>query len=150
MFPRIEELGACDFGEDADMCGDTLAEVIEDCPRKKSKIFNQQTIRELRTLLSYSDEEIQRASKSVINLNPTAYIDDPPNWGRFPTLRAFWTAVLESFESYIAIQEAERAQDTFADIIESSKPGCKTTQPVPILRKTLLGMSYYVQTSPRR
>lgn len=32
MFPRIKNLGASSFDEDADLFGDTLAEAIEDAP----------------------------------------------------------------------------------------------------------------------
>lgn len=104
MFPRLENIGSGEFGEDADMYGDTLVEIIENAPRWHSVIFNQQTIRELKTFLSYTDEEIDRASSlALIRRSPTEEVEEPPNWGRFPTVRAFWAAVLESFENDAAL-----------------------------------------------
>ncbi|ASC06664.1 hypothetical protein S101468_02454 [Acetobacter pasteurianus subsp. pasteurianus] len=38
MFPRIKNLGASSFGEDADLFGDTLAEAIEDAPQGRLKM----------------------------------------------------------------------------------------------------------------
>lgn len=131
MFPRLRDFKSGEFGEDADLYGETLAEIIGNAPKNYTLIFNQDTIREIRTLLSYTDEEIERTSKAVINLNPTVEIDDPPNWGRFPSLRAFWTAVLDSFENNVAMQNAESAEHSPADITDSAGPGCNATPPAP-------------------
>jgi hypothetical protein len=150
MFPRLENIGSGEFGEDADMYGDTMAEIIENAPRWHSLIFNQQTIRELKTFLSYTDEEIDRASSlALIQRSPTEAVKEPPNWGRFPTLRAFWTAVLESFENNVTTQEAESAGHSCSDVVESTEPDCRATNPVPIVQKTLSGMTYYLHTNKR-
>lgn len=150
MFPRLENIGNGEFGEDTDMYGDTMAEIIENAPRWHSLIFNQQTIRELKTFLSYTDEEIDRASSlALIQRSPTEEVEEPPNWGRFPTLRAFWTAVLESFENNVTAQEAESAGHSCSDVVESTEPDCRATNPVPIVQKTLSGMTYYLHTNKR-
>jgi hypothetical protein len=149
MFPCLRSFGAGEFGEDADMFGDTLEEVIKDAPKGYDLILNQKTIRELRTLLSYTDKEIDLASRALIRISPTEEVEEPPNWGRFPTLRAFWTAVLESFENNVTAQEAESAGHSSSDVIESTEPDCRATNPVPIVQKTLSGMTYYLHTNKR-
>ncbi|MFT8656667.1 MAG: hypothetical protein ABF785_08195 [Acetobacter papayae] len=131
MFPRLRDFKSGEFGEDADLYGETLAEIIGNAPKNYTQIFNQETIREIRTLLSYTDEEIERTSKAVINLNPTVEIDDPPDWGHFPSLRTFWTAVLGSFEHNVAMQNAEDAKHSLTDITDSAGPGCNATPPAP-------------------
>ncbi|WP_179287839.1 hypothetical protein [Acetobacter syzygii] len=99
LFPRLTNLGASSFGEDPELFGDTLFEVIEDAPRMHRLPFKQQTVNELRTLLAYSDMDLDRVSWVVLGMDPTADIEEPPNWGSFPSLRAFWSAVLHAFES---------------------------------------------------
>ncbi|MFT8656668.1 MAG: hypothetical protein ABF785_08205 [Acetobacter papayae] len=131
MFPRLSSLGTCEFGEDADMCGDTLEDVIQDASVSHNRIFQQQVIDELKILLSYTDEDIARASRSLIRISPTEEVEEPPNWGRFPSLRAFWTAVLGSFENNVAMQNAEGAEHSLTDITDSAGPGCNATPPAP-------------------
>ncbi|WP_086647336.1 hypothetical protein, partial [Acetobacter sp. DsW_54] len=92
IFPRIKNLGASSFGEDADIFGDTLAEVIENAPQGHDLLFKQQTVNELKTLLACNDAEIDHASFALIAISPTEEVEEPPNWGNFPTLRAFWSA----------------------------------------------------------
>ncbi|MGD7069890.1 hypothetical protein [Acetobacter sp. AAB5] len=99
MFPRLTNLGASSFGEDADTFGDTLFEVIEDAPRGTGLPFKQQAVNELRTLLAYSDVDLDRVSWAVLSIDPTADVEEPPNWGNFPSLRVFWSAVLDAFEN---------------------------------------------------
>ncbi|ANA14982.1 hypothetical protein WG31_07460 [Acetobacter oryzifermentans] len=99
MFPRLADLGASSFGEDADTFGDTLFEAIEDAPRGTGLSFKQQAVNELRTLLAYSDVDLDRVSWAVLGIDPTADVEEPPNWGNFPSLRAFWSAVLHAFEN---------------------------------------------------
>ena len=109
MFARLADLGASSFGEDADMFGDTLAEVVEDAPQGRDIPFKLQTIAELKALLTCSDEEIRRVSKVLLGINPDAEAEEPPNWGYFPSLRAFWSAVLHAFEHDPEVQEQEDA-----------------------------------------
>ncbi|MBO1326004.1 hypothetical protein K2X14_13760 [Acetobacter sp. TBRC 12305] len=104
MFPRLGNLGTGPFGEDADTFGDTLAEVIQDEPQTRGLPFKIETIQELRTLLAGSDEEIDRVTRALIRIDPTADVEEPPNWGRFPSLRAFWSAVLHVFENDPEVQ----------------------------------------------
>ncbi|MBO1326123.1 hypothetical protein K2X14_09835 [Acetobacter sp. TBRC 12305] len=104
MFPRLTNLGASSFGEDADTFGDTLFEAIEDAPRGHRLLFKQQTVNELRTVMACSDEDIERISWAVLGIDPTAEVEEPPNWGRFPSLRAFWSAVLHTFENDPEVQ----------------------------------------------
>ena len=99
LFPRLTNLGACSFGEDPELFGDTLFEVIEDAPRGHRLPFKQQTVNELRTLLAYDDMDLDRVSWAVLGIDPTADVEEPPNWGSFPSLRAFWSAVLHAFEN---------------------------------------------------
>ncbi|MGD7069893.1 hypothetical protein [Acetobacter sp. AAB5] len=99
LFPRLADLGASSFGEDADTFGDTLFEVIEDAPRGTGLPFKQQAVNELRTLLAHSDVDLNRVSWAVLGIDPTADVEEPPNWGNFPSLRAFWSAVLDAFEN---------------------------------------------------
>ena len=99
LFPRLSNLGACSFGEDPELFGDTLFEVIEDAPRGHRLPFKQQTVNELRTLRAYDDMDLDRVSWAVLGMDPTADVEEPPNWGSFPSLRAFWSAVLHAFEN---------------------------------------------------
>ena len=131
MFPRLSSLGTCEFGEDADMCGDTLEDVIQDASVSHNRIFQQQVIDELKILLSYTDEDIARASRSLIRISPTEEVEEPPNWGRFPSLRAFWTAVLGSFENNVAVQNAKGAEHSPVDSTESAGHDCNATPPAP-------------------
>ncbi|MCE2575260.1 hypothetical protein [Komagataeibacter sp. FNDCR2] len=104
MFPRIKNLGGGTFGEDADIFGDTLREVIQHEPQTRDLPFKIQTIGELRNFLIYSDEDIERVSWVVLGINPTVAPEKPPNWGSFPNLRAFWSAVLHAFENDPEVQ----------------------------------------------
>ncbi|GCD56162.1 hypothetical protein [Acetobacter pasteurianus] len=104
MFPRIKNLAASSFGEDADLFGDTLAEAIEDAPQGRRLPFKLQTINELKTLLACNDAEIDHATLILISISPAADVEEPPNWGRFPSLRAFWSAVLHVFENDPEVQ----------------------------------------------
>ncbi|WP_141259403.1 hypothetical protein [Komagataeibacter diospyri] len=104
MFPRLADLDGGTFGEDADTFGDTLREVIQDEPQTRDLPFKRQTIRELRNFLIYSDEDIERVSWVMLGINPTVAPEEPPNWGRFPSLRAFWSAVLHAFENDPEVQ----------------------------------------------
>ncbi|MGD7069889.1 hypothetical protein [Acetobacter sp. AAB5] len=99
LFPRLTNLGASSFGEDADTFGDTLFEAIEDAPSLHLLPFKQQAVNELRTLLAYSDVDLDRVSWAVLSIDPTADVEEPPDWGNFPSLRAFWSAVLDAFEN---------------------------------------------------
>ena len=104
IFPRIKNLGASSFGEDADIFGDTLAEVVENAPRGHGLLFKKQTVNELKTLLACNDAEIDHVSFALIAISPTEEVEEPPNWGNFPTLRAFWSATLHSFENDPEVQ----------------------------------------------
>ncbi|MFT8542687.1 hypothetical protein [Acetobacter sp.] len=104
IFPRLADLGACSFGEDADIFGDTLAEVIENAPQGHDLLFKQQTVNELKNLLACNDAEIDHVSFALIAISPTEEVEEPPNWGSFPTLRAFWSAILHSFENDPEVQ----------------------------------------------
>lgn len=99
LFPRLTSLGACSFGVGADLVGDTLAEVIDDAPQGHRLPFKMQTIDELRVLLACTDADIERVSWVVLVINPTVDPEEPPNWGSFPSLRAFRSAVLHVFEN---------------------------------------------------
>lgn len=105
MFPRLTGLGASSFAEDADTYGDTLAEAIEDAPQGRDLAYKIQAIDELTTLLSFSDEDLDRASYVLISISPTEEVEEPPNWGRFPTLRTFWTTVLQTFKNDPEVQQ---------------------------------------------
>ncbi|GCE89284.1 hypothetical protein MSKU15_0885 [Komagataeibacter diospyri] len=104
LFPRLTNLGASSFGEDADTFGDTLCEVIDDAPRGHRLPFKQQAVNELRTLLSCNDAEIDHVTWALIRIDPTVEPEEPPNWGSFPSLRAFWSAVLHVFENDPEVQ----------------------------------------------
>ncbi|MCE2576549.1 hypothetical protein [Komagataeibacter sp. FNDCR2] len=106
-FDRLTGLGASSLGEDADMFGDTLEEAIQCGPRTHDLPFKLQTIDELKTLLACTDEEIARVSKALLGIDPTAEAEEPPNWGCFPSLRAFWSAVLHAFENDPEVQGAK-------------------------------------------
>ncbi|MBE7728834.1 hypothetical protein F1542_03465 [Komagataeibacter sp. FXV3] len=80
------------------MFGDTLEEAIQCGPRTHDLLFKLQTIAELKTLLACTDAEIDRVSKALLGIIPTVEPEEPPNWGSFPSLRAFWSAVLHAFE----------------------------------------------------
>lgn len=99
MFPRLKNLGASAFGEDADTFGETLYDVIHDEPYTRDLTFKVQTVHELETLLAYSKEDLQRVSSVVLGIDPTAKVTDPPDWGILPNLWAFWCAVLFSFQN---------------------------------------------------
>ncbi|NVN37869.1 hypothetical protein HUK81_13120 [Komagataeibacter swingsii] len=98
MFPCLSDLGASSLGEDSDTFGDTLTEVIQEEPQTRGLSFKKETIWELRTLLACTDAEIDRVSKALLGIIPTVEPEEPPNWGSFPSLRAFWSAVLHAFE----------------------------------------------------
>ncbi|WP_395370408.1 hypothetical protein [Komagataeibacter diospyri] len=104
LFPRLTNLGSSSFGEDPDLFGDTLFEVIDDAPRGHRLPFKQQTVNELRTLLAYDDMDLDRVSWAVLSIDPTVDPEEPPNWGSFPSLRAFWSAVLHVFENDPEVQ----------------------------------------------
>ncbi|WP_240471449.1 hypothetical protein [Komagataeibacter rhaeticus] len=105
IFKRLDDLGASSLGEDADMFGDTLEEAIQCGPRTHDLPFKLQTIAELKTLLACTDAEIDHVTWALIRIDPTADVEEPPNWGRFPSLRAFWSAVLHAFEHDPEVQE---------------------------------------------
>ncbi|GCE85228.1 hypothetical protein [Komagataeibacter diospyri] len=86
------------------MFGDTLEEAIQCGPRTHDLPFKLQTVTELRTLLACSDAEIDRISKALLGIIPVVEPEEPPNWGSFPSLRAFWSAVLHVFENDPAVQ----------------------------------------------
>mgnify|MGYP004710367679 FL=1 len=104
LFPRLADLGCGAFGEDADTFGDTLREVIQDEPQTRVLSFKWQTISELRTLLAGSDADIECVSEAVLGIIPTVAPEEPPNWGSFSNLRAFWSAVLHAFENDPEVQ----------------------------------------------
>lgn len=104
MFPRLADLGSGAFGEDADTFGDTLRDVIQDDPETRGLLFKIQAIDELRLCLTYCDEDIEHVSRVVLGINPIAEPDEPPEWGRFADLRAFWSAVLNAFENDPEVQ----------------------------------------------
>ena len=99
LFPRLKNLGASAFGEDADTFGETLYDVIHDEPYTRDLTFKVQTVHELKTLLAYSEEDLRRVSSVVLGIDPTAKVTDPPDWGDLPNLWAFWCAVLFSFQN---------------------------------------------------
>ncbi|GCE89281.1 hypothetical protein MSKU15_0882 [Komagataeibacter diospyri] len=103
-FDCLAGLGASSLGEDADMFGDTLEEAIQCGPRTHDLPFKLQTVTELRTLLACSDAEIDRISKALLGIIPVVEPEEPPNWGSFPSLRAFWSAVLHVFENDPEVQ----------------------------------------------
>ncbi|WP_025861090.1 hypothetical protein [Acetobacter papayae] len=107
MFPRLSDLGAGAFGEDADTFDDTLNEVIENDPQTRNLSFKTQAINELRILLSHSDEDIEHASRIVLGTNPIVEPEEPFDWGHFQSLRAFWSAVLHAFENDPRCRKAE-------------------------------------------
>ncbi|GCE82519.1 hypothetical protein [Komagataeibacter diospyri] len=107
IFKRLDDLGASSLGEDADMFGDTLEEAIQCGPRTHDLPFKLQTIAELRTLLACSDAEIDHITWALIRIDPTVEPEEPPNWGSFPSLRAFWSAVLHAFEHDPEVQETK-------------------------------------------
>lgn len=104
LFPRIKNLGGSVFGEDADTFGDTLRDVIQNEPQTRDLPFKWQAISELRTVLACNDAEIEHVSKAVLGIIPTVEPEEPPNWGSFPSLRAFWSAVLHAFEKDPEVQ----------------------------------------------
>jgi len=106
-FPRLSDLGAGPLGEDADMYGDTLDEAIQEGPVRHDLQFNLQTIQELQRLLSFTDEEIDRITQTwvLLSIDPTADVEEPPNWGQYHTYRAFWEAVLLAFENDPKVQK---------------------------------------------
>ncbi|MBU2654768.1 hypothetical protein [Acidomonas methanolica] len=110
-FPRLSDLGAGPLGEDADMYGDTLDEAIQEGVNCHDLQFNLQTIEELHKLLSFTDEDIDRITRTwaLNSIDPTADVEEPPNWGRYPTYRAFWEAVLRAFENDPEVQEHRSA-----------------------------------------
>jgi len=75
------------LGEGADICGDTLDEVIQDAPRSRNHLFNMQTIQELQKLLSFTDEQIDRISQTgvLLAIDPTADDTGSTLEGRCPT-----------------------------------------------------------------
>jgi hypothetical protein len=99
LFPRLKNLGASAFGEDADTFGETLYDVIHDEPYTRDLTFKVQTVHELKTVLAYSEEDLKRVSSVVLGIDPTAKVTDPPDWGDLPNLWAFWCAVLFSFQN---------------------------------------------------
>ena len=108
-FDCLAGLGASSLGEDADMFGDTLEEAIQCGPRTHDLAFKLQTIAELKTLLACTDAEVDHATWALIRIDPTADVEEPPNWGRFPNLRTFWSAVLHAFEHDPEVREQEDA-----------------------------------------
>ncbi|MFT9409604.1 hypothetical protein [Acetobacter fabarum] len=104
LFPRLTDLGTGSFGEDANIFSDTLAEAIENAPQGHDLLFKQQTVNELKTLLACNEAELNHASCALIRISPTEEVEEPPNWGSFPTLRAFWSAALHSFENDPEVQ----------------------------------------------
>lgn len=110
MFPRLTNLGASTFGEDADTFGETLYDVIHDEPYTRDLTFKVQTVNELQILLACSDEDMQRVSSIVLGIDPTADVQDPPDWGSFPGLWAFWCAVLFSFQNDPEVEAGKRIE----------------------------------------
>jgi hypothetical protein len=104
LFPRLTDLGTGSFGEDANIFSDTLAEAIENAPQGHDLLFKQQTVTELKILLACNEAELNHASFALIRISPTEEVEEPPNWGNFPTLRAFWSAVLHVFENDPEVQ----------------------------------------------
>lgn len=98
LSPRLTDRGCGAFGEDAETFGGTLREVIQDEPQTRVLSFKWQTISELKTLLAGSDTDIECVSEAVLGIIPTVAPEEPPNWGSFSNLRAFWSAVLQTFE----------------------------------------------------
>jgi hypothetical protein len=111
-FPRLADLGCGAFGEDADTFGDTLREVIESDPETRDLPFKRQTIDELKIFLTYSDRDIERISRIVLGINPTVDPEEPHDWGSFPSLRAFWSAVQHAFENDPEVQAGENLART--------------------------------------
>ncbi|WP_146851727.1 hypothetical protein, partial [Acidomonas methanolica] len=69
------------------MYGDTLDEAIQEGVNCHDLQFNLQTIEELHKLLSFTDEDIDRITRTwaLNSIDPTADVEEPPNWGRYPT-----------------------------------------------------------------
>lgn len=57
------------------------AEAIEDGHRTHDLPFKLQTIDELRILLACTDAEIDRVIGTLIRIDPTADVEESPNWG---------------------------------------------------------------------
>jgi len=95
------------LGEDPELFGDTLDEVILDCPNGHNLEFKIEAIQELRKLLSFTDEQIDRIIQTniLLAIDPTADVKDEPNWGRYPDYRTFWEAVLRTFENDPEVRE---------------------------------------------
>lgn len=106
-FPRLADLGSGTFGEDADTFADTLRDGIRDDPQTRSLLFKSQTIDELRLFLIHCDEDIERVSRVVLGINPAVNPEEPPDWGSFPSLRSFWSAVLHAFENDLEVRVGE-------------------------------------------
>ena len=104
LFPLLTDLGTGSFGEDANIFSDTLAEAIENAPQGHDLLFKQQTVNELKILLACNEAELNHASFALIRISPTEEVEEPLNWGSFPTLRAFWSAVLHVFENDSEVQ----------------------------------------------
>ncbi|KXV48759.1 hypothetical protein AD945_06310 [Gluconobacter albidus] len=107
VFPRLSNLGTSSLGEDSDMCGDTLDEAIRDGPRGRNLQFNLEAIQELQKLLGFTNKEIDRITQTwvLLSVDPKADVEEPPNWGRYSTYRAFWEAVLRAFVTHVEIQK---------------------------------------------
>jgi len=99
IFPRLNDLGASSLGEDANTFGDTLAEVIQSCPQTHRLPFKREAIQELKVLLTHDDVSIEKITQSLIDIDPTAELDEPTGWGCYPSLRSFWSDVLCVFEA---------------------------------------------------
>lgn len=83
------------------MYGDTLDEAIQEGPIRHDLRFNLQTIHELRKLLSFTDEQVDRITRTwvLLSIDPTADDSEAEFKGWYPTYRAFWEAVLRAFEN---------------------------------------------------
>lgn len=49
------------------------------------------------------DAYIGRVSWAVLTINPAVAPEEPPNWGSFSNLWAFWSAVLHAFENDLEV-----------------------------------------------
>lgn len=100
LFPYVGSYCASHFGEDPDIFGDSIVEVIQDVVLTRSMKSKTGAIQELQTLLSFDDITLTKATWALIAFDPTANIEDyRPGWGFYPSLRAFWTDVLHALET---------------------------------------------------
>ena len=99
MFPQLSDFGVCQFGEDADVFGDTISELIDDVLASFSLTSKVAARDELRTLLAYEDDQLATATWAIIGFNPTVESAALPDAVPYPSLRAFWEDVAQALDN---------------------------------------------------